>query len=151
VRAGTLKPAAGPVAEIPAKDQTDKMKKLLGLSVLMVAALPAAENKVRVFIEKSDSWEQRGGGLFGGSTGGARNQTPELIKTFNQKCGDAVTITVNKEKADFTVTFSHEGGKGWAMKDNKIAVFDREGDMVHSDSARSLGGAVEGACRAIAK
>jgi hypothetical protein len=127
------------------------MKKVLGIGVFAAAALLAGEGeKIRVFIGNSDSWEQRGGGLFGGGTGGARNQTPELIKTFGQKCG-AVTITNNKDKADFTVTFSHEGGKGWAQRDNKIAVFSKDGDVVYSDAARSLGGAVEGACRAITK
>lgn len=127
------------------------MKKLVGIGVFAVAALTAGDDgKVRVFIGKSDSWEQRGGGLFGGGTGGARNQTPELIKTFAQKCG-GVVITNNQDKADFTVTFSHEGGKGWAQRDNKIAVFGKDGDVVHSASARSLGGAVEGACRAIVK
>lgn len=125
------------------------MKKVLSIGLFVVAAA-SAQDKVRVFIGDSNSWETVGGGLFGGSTGGARNQTPELIKTFQQKCG-AVTITNNKDKADFTVTFSHEGGKGYARRDNKIAVFSKEGDIVHSGSTRSLGGAVEGACRAITK
>jgi hypothetical protein len=48
------------------------------------------------------------------------------------------------------VRFDHEDGKGWARKDNKVAVFNEEGDMVFSDSTRSLGGSVKGACRAIA-
>lgn len=115
---------------------------------------PEAGAKRRVLVSDSQSWSVSGGfggggGAFGGGThGGARPQTAEVIKTFNKKC-PGVTVTMNKQTADFVVLFDHEGGKGWARKDNKIAVFNRVGDAIYSQSTRSLGSAVGGACKAI--
>jgi PEGA domain len=108
----------------------------------------------RVFVTDSNSWSMSGGfggssgGFAGGVSGGARPQTAEVIKTFRNKC-PGVVVTINRNEADFVVLFDHEGGKGWARKDNKIAIFYRNGDAIFSDSTRSLGNAVEGACKAI--
>lgn len=113
-----------------------------------------AQTKPRVFISTSNSWEVSGSGggssdIWGAhSQGGARPQTAETIKTFSQKCPN-VLITSKSDKADYAVTLEHEGGKGWGRRDNKIAVFNREGDLVFSSSTVTLGGAVEGACSAI--
>jgi PEGA domain len=110
--------------------------------------------KRRVYVTDSNSWSVSGGfggsssGFGGGVSGGARPQTAEVIKTFGKKC-PGVTVTINRSEADFVVLFDHEGGKGWARKDNKIAIFNRNGDAIFSNSTRSLGNAVEGACKAI--
>lgn len=112
------------------------------------------QEKCRVFITDSQSWETRssGGGTsagFGGeSHGGARPQTAEIIKTFGEKCSQ-VTVTSNKDKANYAVVLDHEGGKGWLQHKNKVAVFNREGDAIVSKSTLSLGGSVEEACGAI--
>ena len=82
--------------------------------------------------------------------GGARPQTAEIIKTFNERCPE-VTVTMNKDKADFIVLLDHEGGKGYARKDNKVAVFSKDGDAIFSKSTRELGNAVKDACEAIKK
>jgi hypothetical protein len=58
---------------------------------------------------------------------------------------------MDKTKADYVVLLDHEGGKGYARKDNKIAVFHNNGDLVYSGSTRSLGNAVKDACAAIQK
>ena len=55
------------------------------------------------------------------------------------------------EKADYVVLLDHEGGKGYARKDNKVAVFSSDGDSIVSYFTRSLGNAVKDACEAIAK
>lgn len=92
-----------------------------------------------------------GSGGFGGGgsiAGGARPQTAEIIKTFNQRCS-GVTITNNVQKADFAVILDHEGGKGLVRRRNKIAVFNRDGDVIFSDSTRELGNSVKDACQAI--
>jgi PEGA domain len=108
----------------------------------------------RVFITDSQSWSVSGGfggsssGFGGGMSGGARPQTAEIIKTFGDRC-KSVTVTLNQESADFVVLLDHEGGKGLARRDNKIAVFNRAGDAIYSDSTRSLGNSVKGACKAI--
>jgi len=90
------------------------------------------------------------GSVSGGgyTAGGARPQTAEIIKTFNQRCSN-VTITNNVQKADFAVILDHEGGKGLVHRRNKIAVFNRDGDVIFSDSTRELGNSVKDACQAI--
>jgi hypothetical protein len=121
--------------------------------VLLCCVVSLAEQP-RVFITDSHSWEISGGG--GGSNGtwgssvkgGARPQTAEIIKTFGERCKDVV-INNKKEKADYIVLLDHEGGKGWIRKDNKVAVFNSEGDSIVSHSTRSLGSSVEDACKAI--
>jgi hypothetical protein len=113
--------------------------------------------KARIFITESQSWEVRGSaggsnGVFGSSSsGGARPQTAELIKTFGERCPD-VMVNNNKDKADFIVLEDHEGGKGLLQHKNKIVVFESiSGDTVLSKSTLSLGGAVQDACEAIGK
>jgi len=107
--------------------------------------------KARVFITDSKSWEMVGGGGgsssgFGGATrGGARPQTAEIIKTFGERCPDVV-VNNKQEKADYIVLLDHEGGKGLILHDNKVAVFNKEGDSIVSHSTRSLGNAVKDAC-----
>ena len=118
------------------------------------ASVRKTDGKVRAFISDSNSWEMSGGfggsqGGFGGaSTGGARPQTAEIIKTFGQRCPQ-VTVTINRDRADYVVLLDHEGGKSAAKRDNKIAVFGRDGDSIFSSSTRSLGNAVKDACEAI--
>ncbi len=125
------------------------------LFLLTTVTLIAAENP-RVFVTDSKSWEVSGGfggsssGFGGATSGGARPQTAEIIKTFGEKCPSA-TINNRYERADYVVLLDHEGGKGWIRKDNKVAVFNREGDSIVSKSTRSLGGSVETACQAIMK
>jgi hypothetical protein len=117
---------------------------------------PPDDGKIRIYVTDSQSWEMRGGwgvsnGSGGGGTaGGARPQTAEIIKTFNRTC-PRYTITNNKERANYVVNLDHEGGKGLIRHRNKIAVFNRDGDAIFSDSTRELGNAVKDACAAIAK
>jgi hypothetical protein len=108
----------------------------------------------------SESWETRGSSAAGGNSngwgatssfsGGARPQTAEIIKTLNQRCPE-FTVTNNLGKADFVVVLDHEGGKGLLRHRNKIAIFNRNGDDIFSDSTRELGNAVKDACEAMTK
>ncbi len=135
-----------------------KFSPLLALFSLLFlfSSLNAAE-KTRVFITDSDSWEMLGGFATsdgvgaGASRGGARPQTVEIRKTFGERC-PGITVTINREKADYVVILDHEGGKGGLslMKDNKVAVFNKDGDMIYSGSTLMLGNAVKDACQAIA-
>jgi hypothetical protein len=121
---------------------------------------PPADGKVRVFVTDSQSWETRGGSSAGGNkngwgssswiAGGARPQTAEIIKTLNQRCPE-LTVTNVLGKADFVLTLDHEGGKSVLAHRNKIAVFNRDGDDIFSDSTRELGNAVKDACQAMLK
>lgn len=123
--------------------------------------VPAASSsqieKARVFITDSQSWEMRGsgGGSNGAwgahSSGGARPQTAEIIKTFGERC-PAVMVNNIQSKADYIIVLDHEGGKGWLQHKNKVAVFERiSGDSIVSKSTLSLGGSVQEACDAIAQ
>jgi hypothetical protein len=131
-------------------------KKIFAVAVCLVASSLFAQEKARVFVTDSKSWEISGhsggsGGAFGGeSHGGARPQTAEIIKTFGEKCRE-VTVTMKQEKANYVVVLEHEGGKSWIRKDNKVAVFNQDGDSIVSHSTMSLGGSVDDACKAINK
>jgi hypothetical protein len=119
------------------------------------ATVTQPEEKPRVFITDSESWEIQGsaagsGGTFAaGESGGARPQTAEIIKTFGQRC-PAVIVNNRQDMADYIVVLDHEGGKGYLRHKNKVAVFEHlSGDAVISHSTLSVGGSVEDACNGI--
>jgi hypothetical protein len=127
-----------------------------GQQMPVQSTAPVAD-KPRVFITDSKSWETSGsaGGANGAfaahSSGGARPQTAEIIKTFGEKC-PSVMVNNIQSKANYIVVLDHEGGKGYLRHKNKVAVFDSQsGDSIVSKSTLSLGGSVEEACRGIAQ
>ena len=132
------------------------MKSLLVLTAAMVLVSLAAAESPRVYVEESQSWEMKGGvggtedGFGGSMSGGARPQTAEIIKTFSERCGNVI-VNNKKEKAGYIVLLHHEGGKDLVRRDNKVVVFNRDGDSILSHSTRSLGNAVSDACVAITK
>jgi hypothetical protein len=84
----------------------------------------------------------------------AHNQQMELAKTFLQRCPDVVPTT-NKEKADYVVTLNWTqktrfflGGK-IIHKPDQVMLTNRDGDILYSSVARSVGGDVEAVCRII--
>ena len=127
---------------------------LMGCLLLAWVSSAFAAEKPRVYVTDSKSWEMSGGvggssDAFGGaSSGGDRPQTAEIIKTFNERC-PAVIINNNREKADYIVLLDHEGGKNAVLRDNKIVVFNKDGDAIKSGSTRTLGNAVKDACTVI--
>ena len=112
------------------------------------------DDKVRIFVTDSESWTSGGGVigvdglLIGGGDRGARPQTAEIIKTFNERCPE-FTITMKQAKAEYIILLDHEGGKAPILRDNKVVVFDQEGDAIYSGSTVILGNAVKDACNAI--
>jgi len=102
------------------------------------------DQRIRVFITDSRSWEMVG------PSGGARPQTAEIIKTFRERC-PILTVTLQKEKADYIVLLDHEGGKKFYRRDSKVAVFNGRGDAIFSKSTRKLGSVVHEACEAISQ
>jgi hypothetical protein len=60
-------------------------------------------------------------------------------------------VTDNLGKADFVIVLDHEGGKGLLAHRNKIAVFNRDGDDIFSNSTRELGNAVKDACEGMTR
>ena len=135
--------------------------KVVAVMLDTAASVPTPEpsdGKVRVFVTDSQSWETRGSSAGGGNnnawgasssfSGGARPQTAEIIKTLNQRCPE-LTVTNNLGRADFVIVLDHEGGKGLVRHRNKVAVFNRKGDDIFSNSTRELGNAVKDACIAM--
>lgn len=112
--------------------------------------------KARVFITDSQSWEMSGSsggssdGFAGHMKGGARPQTAEIIKTFGQRC-PSVVVNNKQDKSNYVVVLDHEGGKSILAHDNKVAVFNSDGDAIVSHSTRSLGNSVKDACESIEK
>jgi hypothetical protein len=136
---------------------------IIAFIALSFAGIAAAQSdeRPRVFIEESDSWEVKSEPIFsstdkkgrvhiggGTSSGGAKPRTAEIMKRFAEQC-PAVVVTIKKDRADFVVLLEHEGGKDLFNKDNKLAVFDREGDLVTSGAFSRPKKAVEVACNAI--
>src|SRR5947208_10560090 len=142
------------------------MKRVLSISLILLSLFISVrmlaqetqkppEEKARIFITDSTSWEMSGhsGGSsagFGGEVhGGARPQTAEIINTFGERCPQVVTNNI-QANTDYVVVLDHEGGKGLLRHRNKVAVFNRvSGDSVVSKSTLSLGGSVQTACEAI--
>lgn len=127
----------------------------VAIAWLCMLTVVCAQDKPRVFITDSNSWSVRSGavgadGGFGGAgTGGARPQTAEIIKTFGQRCPQAV-VNDQVKRSDYVVELDHEGGKGLFQHKDKIAVFVRStGDSIFSKSTLSVGGSVQDACAAI--
>jgi hypothetical protein len=113
------------------------------------------QNKPRIFVTDSNSWSTQGsaGGSNGtfaaSSSGGARPQTAEIIKTFGQRCPQVIANN-RLDLANYVVELDHEGGKGLLAHKDKIAVFvQKSGDSIFSKSTLSVGGSVQDACAAI--
>ena len=121
------------------------------------SATPAVSDadKARVFITDSNSWSTHGsaggsnGSFAGSSSGGARPQTAEIIKTFGQRCPQVI-VNNRLDASNYIVELDHEGGKGLLAHKDKIAVFvQKSGDSIFSKSTLSVGGSVQDACAAL--
>jgi hypothetical protein len=126
----------------------------LALCTAWAVQIVGGQEKVRVYVTDSQSWAVGGGTVIGedvgvgGGSGGARPQTAEIIKTFRERCPSLV-VTGDKSKAKYVVLLDHEGGKSLILRDNKVVVFNIDGDVIYSGSTRTLGNAVKDACSAI--
>jgi hypothetical protein len=148
-------PAGQPKSASPA-DNTPSV--VAGATKTAEPDVLSKDGKMRVLVTDSQSWETRGGSSAGGNrngwgasswiSGGARPQTAEIIKTLNERCPE-ITVTNNLPKADYVLTLDHEGGKSLLAHRNKVAVFNRDGDVIFSASTRELGNSVKDACQAM--
>ena len=87
----------------------------LGLSSFaqQQSSSPSDTDKPRVFITDSNSWSTSGsaggsnGSFAASSSGGARPQTAEVIKTFGQRCPQ-VLVNNRAEASNYVVELDHE-------------------------------------------
>jgi ribosomal protein L31E len=86
--------------------------------------------KPAVYVEEVSS----GGGIMASS-----DTALEAIKTLQQKGIRVVTI---KERADFVLQIVRQLGKKSWKKDTKVVLANREGEVVFSNSTRTVGGGV---------
>jgi len=128
----------------------------LVLTPMAISALVVAAGKPRVFITESPSAQVSGDGSVGeakGSlafTGGTSPQNVEVIKAFSRSCRDIV-VTANRDKADYVVRLDHEAINPTTpfVHGNKVAVFNKNEDLIYSNSSRLLSSVVKGACAVI--
>lgn len=124
---------------------------IVASGVLGVRAAAQDAPVVRVFVPASEANRVSGGGDVGVS-GGSNDQTVEIMKnlTEREECS-RLRVTNRRSRAHFLIEMDRtEGGFfGVASRDNKIAVFDGWGDLIFTNSTRSVGNAVKDACNAI--
>ncbi|MBV8072507.1 MAG: hypothetical protein JO270_21575 [Acidobacteriaceae bacterium] len=135
------------------------MNRIRVCSVLLgaaVAAQTAPTPKIRVFITESIAALASGDAQAGDAkgslafTGGSSPQSVEVMKAFVRYC-PAVIVTANRDKADYLVRLDHEAANPTTpfTHGNKVAVFDRNEDLLYSNSTRILSTAVKDACAAM--
>ena len=122
---------------------------------LVAVALTAAAEKPRVFVTESGTIQLAGKAADAGNsltvTGLTTPQNLEVIRNFGRLCPNVV-VTSNREKADFVVRLDHEELNPWTpfFRGNKLAVFNKDEDLILSTSTRFLRNVVKAACGAIA-
>jgi hypothetical protein len=117
-----------------------------------------AIEKPRIFITESQALQVSGNAAVGDAKGGvsvAGGTSPrnvEVMKTFQRQC-PAVLVTGNRQKADFVVRLDHEEPNPTTLfvHGNKVAVFNKDDDLIFSSSTRILRTAVNGACAVITR
>jgi hypothetical protein len=126
------------------------------LTALAISTILTAGSRPRVFIMESPAAQVSGDGSVGevrGSVafmGGTSPQNVEVMKAFSRSCRDAI-VTANRDKADYIVRLDHEAVNPTTLfvHGNKVAVFNKNEDLIYSNSSRLLSSAVRGACSAI--
>jgi hypothetical protein len=121
-----------------------------------ISTISAGADKPRVFITESPTPQVSGDGSVGGVkgslafTGGTSPQNVEVIKAFSRTCRDAI-VTSNRDKADYVVRLDHEAISPTTLfvHGNKVAVFNKNEDLIYSNTSRLLASAVKGACTAV--
>ena len=123
--------------------------------LLMISGIVYAQQP-RVFVHGSHGYKYVAGvdHPLPRLDGYGHDQTMELAKTFLQRCPN-VTPNISRDNADFDVQLNWTPrtrlfflGK-IIHKPDQILVANRNGDVLYSGVARSVGGDVEGACRAL--
>ena len=128
------------------------------LFLIAVAGLAAPAQKPRVFITESAAPQVSGDAAVGdvkGSLafiGGTSPQNIEVMKAFVRYC-PAVIVTAVRDKADYLVRLDHEAINPTTpfTHGNKVAVFNKNDDLMYTNSTRILSSAVKDACAAIAE
>ena len=126
------------------------------LAAVVVFAAPASVQKPRIFITESlasQASADASAGQVNGSlafTGGTSPQSVEVIKEFSRRC-PGVIVTADRNKAEYVVRLDHDAISPTTpfVHGNKVAVFNKDEDLLYSNATRTLKSAVKDACTAI--
>ena len=127
------------------------------LPLVAVLPLTGAGEKPRIFLTESHPLQvsaarsAENGKDSLSVSGGTSPQLTEVMKVFMRDC-PAVAVTGAREKADYVIRFDHEEPNPFMFVShgNKVAVFDKNDDLIHTVSTRKLSNAVRETCAAIA-
>ena len=127
----------------------------VAVALLFGTALYAAE-KPRVFVTESGAPELSGTATLGETkgrlawAGGTSSYNSKVIHAFSQNCA-ATVVTSDRAKAQYVIRLDHEeiNPTSVFVPPNKVAVFNRNQDLIYSGTTRTLRSAVKGACNAI--
>ena len=130
----------------------------LALALLALAQKPQVQDRPRVYLTDRDSWKESGWIVAsnrhasGAVSGRIVREHIESVKTFNRACPD-VTITENKEKADFALVWDRTNWNetAWTGHQNNLALYKRNGDLVWSGASHRMTTAAKDACKAVLK
>jgi hypothetical protein len=134
------------------------MKLLLSALLLLPPAVLVAQDKPRVYLTDRDTWKETGwvvaanGNAAGGASGRVVREQTENVKTFNNAC-PSVTVTDNKEKADFALIWDRTNWSetSWTGNQNNMALYNRDGDLVWSGASHKMTTGAKDACKAVLK
>ena len=126
--------------------------------VFAFTGLAAPVVKPHIFITETTAAQAAGDASVGDAkgslafTGGTSPQNVEVMRAFERYC-PAVVVTAKREKADYLVQFDHEAINPTTpfVHGNKVAIFDKNEDLVYSNATRILSSAVKGACGVITR
>lgn len=128
----------------------------LALLAIAIPALGGPSQKPRIFVTESATPQASGDAAVGDAkgslafTGGTSPQNTDVIRAFSQHC-PGVIVTADRDKAEYVVRLDHEALNPSTpfVHGNKVAIFNKDQDLVYSNSTRILSSAVKGACSAI--
>jgi hypothetical protein len=106
-------------------------------------------DKPKVFVTGQSSFQVSGAGGEESVSGIGDPIVAEGIKLFQNNCA-VVTVNMRRVKADYIVSVSDDGS-GAGRKGRRTVVFIPSGELIFSNSARSLKNTVKDACQAIGK
>ena len=99
----------------------------------------------RVFVTDSPNAQSANANFYWGTySSGSHPQTAEIMKTIGHECANA-TVTNNRQQANYVLVLERESQKV-IRRDNKMVIFNQDGDLVYSESTRALGNAVRNGC-----
>jgi hypothetical protein len=115
-----------------------------------------AQDKPRLYLTDRDSWKESGwvaaanGNAAGGISGRVVREHTENVRTFNKAC-TGVTVTENKEKADFALVWDRTNWNetAWSGYQNNMAIYNRDGDLVWSGASHKMTTGAKDACKAV--